>query len=456
MDYVEDILWIRNQFKGVDLSDKRLVNRLDNIAYHMMAKPNLSIPKQNVEWKDTKAAYRFFDCPKVQFSQLIEPHINQTKKTVKKMSQILAIQDTTFLSYGHHPSVEGLSDIGGEHGSKGMILHTTLAVNPNQSQPAIIGLLDQYLHHRTGKVDKNESYKEKQQRWRESKIWEEASRRISLDKAKTQIIEIMDREADIFDVISNCLTLKHDFVIRAKNDRILDVMDNKKLFDFVRGIKPSGTIQLELRKRPSQIPRIAKLNIAYARVEILGPKNRKDETIECNVVYVSEKNPPRDQEPLEWILLTSIEVNSFKEACQIVEWYKCRWIIEEYHKGIKTGCKIEERQLKTRERLENFLGVANIVAIRILKIRDYARNMPHISAKKVIEPLKVDILLKYRNIKKKDITIQEYYREVAKLGGFLARKSDGEPGWQTLWHGETELTMMTIGAKMALGEKKCG
>lgn len=456
MDQVENYIWVRNQFKGVNLPDLRLVNRLDQIACRMMAKPCWSIPKQNKKWKDIKAAYRFFDSNKVRFSKLVKPHINQTKKKVAKMKQILAIQDTSFISYTHHDSVEGLSDIGGEKGSKGLILHTTLAVDPNKNHPEVIGVLDQYIHHRAKKVPKDETCLEMQNRWKESKIWEEASQRINLKNSKTQIIEVMDREADVFDIINNCLSLKHDFVIRAKNNRLLDEATDEKLFDLIHNLKPSGMIKLKLRKRLHQIPRNATLNVAFSTIKIKGPKSRKNELIKCNVVYVIEKDPPENQEPLEWILLTSVEVNSFKDACQIIEWYKCRWIIEEYHKAIKSGCKVEEKQLKTGERLENFLGVANIVALRIMKLRDFARNMPEISAKKVIEPFKVNILMKYNDIKKDDITIYEYYREVAKIGGFIGRKSDGEPGWQTLWKGETELSTLLIGAKIALGKETYG
>jgi len=452
---VEDYIWIRNQFKGVNLPDLRLVDRLERIACRVIAKPDSSIPKQNNEWRDIKAAYRFYDSNKVRFCKLIQPHVSQTKKKVAKMKQILAIQDTCFISYSKHASVKGLSEIGGEKGGKGIILHTTLAVDPNQKHPEVIGLLDQYIHRRTTKVDKNETYLEKQERWRESKIWEEACQRISLN-SKTQIIEVMDREGDVFDVINNCMSIKHDFVIRAKNDRLLDEAKDEKLFTFVRNLKPHGTIKLRIRKRPNQIPREAILDVAFSTIKIKGPKSRKDEIIQCNTVYVIEKHPPKGQEPLEWVLLTSVDVNSFEDACQIIEWYRCRWIIEEYHKAIKSGCKVEERQLKTVERLENFLGVANIVALRLLKLRDVARNTPHILAREVIDPLKVDILIKYRGLKKKDISIYEYYREVAKIGGFIGRKSDGEPGWQTVWYGEMELTQIYIGAKLALKEKTYG
>lgn len=451
-----DYIWIRNQFKGVNLPDLRLVDRLEKIACRMIAKPSSSIPKQNEEWKDIKATYRFYDSAKVQFSDLVKPHINKTKKSVTKMKQILAIQDTCFTSYGHHDSVKGLSDIGGEYGSKGIILHSTLAVDPNQKQPAVLGLLDQCIHRRTKKADKDETYSEKQSRWRESKIWEEASQRFSLKNSEIQIIEVMDREGDIFDVMNNCLALKHDFVIRAKSDRLLDETPNKKLFAFGRNLKALGTIRLGVRKRPNQIPRDANLDVSFSSIKIKGPKSRKDEIIKCSVVYVIEKYPPKNQEPLEWVLLTSVDVNSFEDACQIIGWYRCRWIIEEYHKAIKSGCKVEERQLKTVERLENFLGIANIVAIRLLELRDIARNTPNILARKVIDPLKVEILIKSRRLKKRDITIYEYYREVAKIGGFIGRKSDGEPGWQTLWQGEKELTLMVMGARTLLEKEKCG
>jgi len=452
---VEDYIWIRNQFKGVNLADLRLVDRLEEVAFCVMAKPHLSIPKQNNGWSGIKGAYRFFDSKKVQFCRLIQPHVSQTKKKAAKMKRILAIQDTCFISYSKHVSVEGLSDMGGENGSKGIILHTTLAVDPCQKHPEVIGLLDQCIHRRTAKVSKDETYLEKQERWKESKIWEEASNRISIN-SETQIIEVMDREGDVFDVIDNCISIKHDFIVRAKNDRLLDEATDEKLFTFVRNLKARGTIKLRIRRRPNQIPREAILDVAFSQIRIKGPKSRKEEIIQCNVVYVTEKHPPKGQEHLEWVLLTSVDVNSLEDACQIIEWYRCRWIIEEYHKAIKSGCKVEERQLKTVDRLENFLGVANIVALRLLKLRDVARNTPHILAREVIDPLKVNILIKYRGLKKIDITLYEYYRELAKIGGFIGRISDGEPGWQTLWHGDMELTQLYLGAKLALKEKTYG
>ena len=309
MNQVEDFMWITNQFKGVDLPDLRLVNRLEKIACYMMAKPGLSIPEQNKEWKDIKATYRFFDSAKVDFSNLIQPHMKQTKKMVVKRKQILAIQDTCYVSYSHHDSVEGLSDVGGENGSKGIIVHSALAVDPNKKHPEIIGLLDQYIHRRTEKVSENETYSERQKRWRESKIWEETSQRSYIKNSETQMIEVMDREGDVFDIMNNCLSLKHDYVIRAKNNRLLVEAAEGKLFSFVQNLKSSGTIKLKVRKRPNQIPRDAILDVSFSTVKIRGPKSRKNEMIECNVVYVTEKKAPKGQDPLEWVLLTSVNID---------------------------------------------------------------------------------------------------------------------------------------------------
>ncbi len=395
-----------------------------------------------------------FDSQKVTFSKLIYPHIEKTKKMTKKRKEILAIQDTCFISFSHHKSVEGLSHIGGESGSKGVILHSTLTVDPNKKCPEVLGLLDQHIHHRDQKINKNETYKEYQNRWKESQIWEEASRRSDIKSIK--MIDIMDRGGDVFNILNNCLSLKHEFVIRAKNNRMMQNSDGEKLFEFVKTLKCLDTIDLKIKKKFKQIPRTAKLNVCSSKIILLGPKTRKKETIECNVVYVIERNPPENQNPLEWILLTSLNVDNFKDAYKVIQFYRHRWVIEEYHKAIKSGCRVEDKQLKTIERVENYLGIANIVAIRLLQLKDLARNAPEISAKKFINPLKVDVLLKYQNIKTNDITIYNYYREVAKIGGFLARKSDGEPGWQSIWSGEIKLHDMYLGAQLMMNGKTYG
>lgn len=453
---VKNDIWAAQQFEQVKMPDKRLYRRLQLLASRMVEDPSSSIPRQHKAWKDIKGAYRFYDSERIKFSDIIQPHVELTKKMVSAKKVILAIQDTTFISFANHPSVNGLTDTGGpSRREKGIVLHTALAVDPSQQHPEVIGILDQQIIHRSKLQDKNETYAQRMSRWRESKKWEEASQRIGLPQGNTKIVEVMDREADVFDVMLNCQRLEHDFIIRAFHNRMLENVEATKLFDFVKTFPPSGVVEVEVAKKPGQKPRKAILDVSFSEIKIEGPKKRNNEIFTCNVIYVVERNPPTNQEALEWLLLTSLEAISFEDACKIITWYKYRWLIEEYHKCIKTGCNVEKKQFKESLRIENFLGIANVIAVRLLQLKGFARNSPNRPAKEIIEPLKLRILLKYTGTEDKDITVKEYYHLVAKIGGFIGRRSDGNPGWQTLWKGEVKLSLMVEGAKMVIGEK-CG
>lgn len=432
--------WARQQFERVDLGDKRLNKRAQIIAGNMMMKPEASINMQSENWSESKGAYRFFDSKKVNFQELIRPHTESVKLKANSLELVLAIQDTCYISYGHHPSIIDLGHIGAEDTS-GVILHNTLAVNPSSQHPKIIGVLDQWIHNRK---------EEKDEEWKETKLWQEASSRINIDTTKTKVVEVMDREGSVFDIMKNCLSLKHEFLIRSKDNKFVRTPFRRKLMEAGAKTLAAGYIDIDVQKKEGQKKRKARLEVKYLPVEIPGPPGRKDESLYCNVVQVVETHPPEGQEPLNWYLLTSVEVTSFEDALKVIEWYKYRWIIEEYHKCIKTGCKVESKQLKSAFRIENFLGIAGIIAVKILQIRDLMRVMPEELASKVVDPLSLKIIQNYHKVKK-DLTVKEYYILVAKMGGFLNRKSDNDPGWQTLWKGQLQLFWMVEGAKTILG-----
>jgi Transposase Tn5 dimerisation domain len=158
---------------------------------------------------------------------------------------------------------------------------------------------------------------------------------------------------------------------------------------------------------------------------------------------VVEVNPPKDVEPIRWILLTSLPVTTFEEAWTVIGYYEMRWIVEEYHKALKTGCRTESRQLKTAGRLEAFVGLTSVLAVRLLQLKSIARTNPDTPAKRVVPAAWLKMLkLARKNLNRvHDLTVGQFYREVAKLGGFLGRKSDGEPGWITIWRGWEKLNM---------------
>lgn len=435
---IED--WAKAQFEGVNLGDKRLNRRVQLIAVNMVRKPEASINMQSENWSESKGAYRFFDSKKVNFQKLIRPHTESVKEKVNSLELVLAIQDTCYISYGHHPSVTDLGHIGAENTS-GVILHNNLAVDPSGKVPAVIGVIDQWIHNRKDSKDDN---------WKETMLWQESSSRLDLDVKRTKVVEVMDREGCVFDIMKHCLSLRHEFLIRAKSNKFVRNPFRHQIIKACSKVPIAGYKEIEVQKTKGQIKRKAKLEVKYLLIEIPGPPGRKDESIECNLIQVVEVNPPENQDPLNWYLLTSVEVNSFEDALKIIDWYKYRWIIEEYHKSIKTGCKVQSKQLKTSFRIENYLAIAGIIAVKLLQIRDLVRVMPDEIASKVIDPLSLKVIQGYHKTKK-DLTVKEYYILVAKMGGFLDRKSDGEPGWQTLWKGQMQLFWMIEGARAVLG-----
>jgi hypothetical protein len=437
--------WAKNQFEKLNLGDKRLNKRAQLIAKNMMKKPSASINMQSENWGESKGAYRFFDSEKVSFQKLIQPHIESVKSKISSSELVLAIQDTCYISYGHHPSVTDLGHIGAE-GTSGVILHNTLAVNPFSEYLSIVGLLDQWIHNRKDTKDDD---------WKETKLWQEASSRINIGITKTKVVEVMDREGSVFDIMKHSLSLGHEFLIRTKSNKYIRNPFRHQIIEAGSKVNVAGYKEIDVQKKNGQKKRKAKLEIKYLPIEVPGSLGRKNESIDCNLVQAVEINPPENQKPLNWYLLTSVEVNSLEDALKIIKWYTYRWVIEEYHKCIKTGCKVQSKQLKSSFRIENYLGIAGIIAVKLLKIRDLMRINPNELASKVVDPLSLKIIQKYHKIDK-ELTIREFYTLVAKMGGFLNRKSDGNPGWQTLWKGQLQLFWMVEGAKILLGSETYG
>ena len=171
------------------------------------------------------------------------------------------------------------------------------------------------------------------------------------------------------------------------------------------------------------------------------------------VVHVVEVDPPQGVEPVEWILLTSLPVENFEDAWRILSYYEKRWLIEEWHKALKTGCRVECRQLHRKERLERITGLLSVVAVRLLQLKSAARTTPDRPASQVVPWYWIHMLIaarkRLKNTTAANMTIREFYRELAKLGGFLGRKSDGEPGWITIWRGWQKLYTLVRGAEIA-------
>jgi hypothetical protein len=194
-------------------------------------------------------------------------------------------------------------------------------------------------------------------------------------------------------------------------------------------------------------------------ITMLSPRNwadkphrkghKRPEPLCCWAVRIWGINPPAGVDPIEWVLLTDEPAEGLASTLKVVYCYSCRWLIEEYHKCLKSGCRAESRQLEEASRLEAMLGILTVVAFRLLQIKHQAKVNPDAPAKSIVPENYVNTLAAHLKLSPGKLTAYQFWRETAKLGGFLGRKSDGDPGWQTLWKGWEYLETLTIGAELA-------
>ena len=229
----------------------------------------------------------------------------------------------------------------------------------------------------------------------------------------------------------------------------------------------AGAYELSLRARPQQPARTAKVEVRFGPLWMPSPKQKSGYVkqksgyvkklapapIPMWVVHVLEVDAPQGVEPIEWILLTSLSVESFEDAWLVIGYYEKRWLIEEWHKALKTGCRVENRQLKTAKHFEALTGLLSVVSVRLLQLKSVARTMPDRPAREVVPERWIAMLQAARKNKKlarpAPMTVGEFYRQLAMFGGFLGRKSDGEPGWITIWRGWQKLYHLVRGAELA-------
>jgi hypothetical protein len=422
----------------------------------VVSHPSGGLPEQTETWSDLKAAYRLFDREEVTFDAIAEQHWQQTRN--RSNGRYLVLADTTELDFGIQRDIPDLAPTG-NGGGWGFLLHSGLMVVAGTEET--VGLAGQKIHYRKP-APKKENAAQRLKRERESEIWGKLIDQIGQPNEGVELVHVMDRGADNFEVYCHCLEQKVGWVVRAtqKHRNILTPEGKRTpLNKYLECLPLAGTYELQLRARPEQPARRAKLEVRFGALEVPPPvqkspylKRLKPEPISMWVVQVREVDALEGVEPIEWVLFTSLRVEDFDDAWLIVEYYEKRWLIEEWHKALKTGCRVTARQLKTKGRLEAMVGLMSVVSVRLLQLKSVARTDPERPARRLI-PLRWIAMLQAarKNLKRtKSMTVGQFYRELAKLGGFIGRKSDGEPGWITIWRGWQKLYLMVRGAELAV------
>jgi hypothetical protein len=449
--------WAEEQFGQCVLGDQRRTKRAVYMAQRIAENPSGSFPEIFQNWSDLKAAYDLFDADGVSFAAIATPHWSRTRACPP--GRYLVINDTTEVDFGIARKISGLGPTGNGTG-RGFLLHSALVASADTED--VVGLAGQVIHYRKA-APEGENASERLARERESEIWGEVIDQVGPAPPGVQWIFTLDRGADNFEVFCHLVEQSDDWVVRAtqRHRKIITPSGEKKpLETYLQELPVGGTFTLRLRARPKQPARTATIEVRHGQVTVPAPfhkspyvKDRHPQPITMWVVWAHEVNAPAGIEPLDWVLYTSLPVENFEDACRVIGYYEKRWLIEEWHKSLKTGCREEDRQIKAAERLEAMTGLLSVVAVRLVQLKAVARTTPERAAATVVPWTWIQMLSRVRRLRNStNLTIRQFYRELAKLGGFLGRTRDGEPGWITIWRGWEKLHLMIRGAELTSDE----
>lgn len=433
-------LWAASELHSVDFNDLRLSKRLFRLVDDLAAHPTASIPQACGSWTATKGAYRFLDSQPVTPKAIRSAHQHSTLARLALQTTVLVIQDTTELDFTSHPATTELGYL--DHPKhRGLKVHSALAAT---TEGLPLGLLHQEVWTRDlATLGKKHQRAKRETAEKESQRWLTAlSATLESIPDDIQVITIADREADFYPLFAAERRVGAELLIRAAHNRRVDA-DSQLLEQAIAAAPKRGMVTLSVPRRDEQPARVANLSLRWTSVTFGAPHNTKQRSrlpqVTVQVVVAEESEAPAGVKPLRWVLLTTLEVENWEQALQIVRYYRLRWLIERYHFVLKSGCGIEKLQLEKAERLQRALAVYCVVAWRLLWLTYLARQERDEQCTVVLAKHEWQAL--YCTIHQTATaparvpTLRQAVGWIAQLGGFLARKGDGEPGVQTIWRG---------------------
>jgi hypothetical protein len=430
--------WAWDELRATPLEDPRLGLRLPRMVEALAAHPEASCAEA-LGRAGAKAAYRFWDNPRVDADDVLAGHAEETARRSMQYPVVLVAQDTTEINLTDHPATQGMGYLASSK-CRGLLLHTLLAISPTGVP---LGVVRQFTWTRPleqlGKRHRRHKtpLKEKEsQRWLDGLA--ATAERLS---QHPHVVLVGDRESDLFDLFVAPRPGNVDLLVRVCRER-RRVEHPAQYLDAALAREPArGTVQIEISARANREARTAPMAVRWLSLEVHAPANGpKRPSVRLTFVLVEEIAPPRGEKPVRWLLATTMTVECLQDALQLVQWYAYRWTIERFHFVLKSGCKIEQRQLETVQRMERAIPVFSIVAWRLLWLVLQARETPDAPCTMILEefewkPLWFAVHHHAHQLPPQPPTLREATRMIAQLGGFLGRKCDREPGPRTLWRG---------------------
>ena len=447
--------WVEEEFEAINVGDRRLNNRFFHIVESLGLAPGKTIPQAFKSWGEIKACYNFFSNDLVSKQKLLIPHVEKTIERIKHHPVILLPSDTTDLNYTSKETMVGKERL--IRGNTGIWLHTTIAVTPDR---LTLGITDVDFWHRKPKpidatsrdkapIEEKESY-----RWLQSYL---SACEIARKAPETQVINITDREGDIIELFETAqeqaqLGPAAYFITRARHDRCCEdttKKTQKKLKQRLTEEAPLGEIEFSIPPTEKRKGRMVKQQIKAITMTVKAESiYKKSKKANVNAIMAIEENPPEGEKALIWFFITNLPINSFNDACNVIKYYLCRWEVEIFINVLKSGCKIEERQLQTTDRMKALIITFMILSWRVMYTMMLGRVSAEMSTAEIFEESEWKSVYKIENSKrplpKKPPKLGEFIKMVAKLGGYIDRRNGEPPGIKTMWKGMARMVDFAI------------
>jgi len=446
--------WAKRVFGRADLGDLRRTRRLVEVVAGLASKPMRRICSAFSKWKEIKGGYRLIENEAVTVEDLYAPSTQAAVEAGRGQATALAVSDTTSMNFTNHRATSGLGPIS-EAEVQGLLLHSTILL---RRDGVPLGLLRQQSWVRDPKeYGKRHKRKQKELEEKESHRWVQTVEECSLffdeleEEERPLLIHVFDREGDIHEVFQAVEDTGEGCVIRSSWNRKVDD-PNGYLRETVMNSPVLGRRTLNVPRKQGERKRKARVEYRACTLT-LDPPNRRGENrrrLQVNVVAVTEIDPPQGiKKPVQWILVTTLPVDTLEEVLEVVRIYTLRWRIEEYHLILKSGCNAEKLQFETAERLRKMLAILAAIAVRLLALTHWARIEPDLPCTAVLSEdewraLVTAIQERPPPKKARPPTLKQAILWVGKLGGHVGRKSDGMPGVRTLWRGWQDLQLLTV------------
>lgn len=438
--------WVEKELAATQMKDQRLKTRLGRVLSALASAPERSVPTACQDWSEVLGAYRFFNNERVTFDAILSGHKVATLDRVAKEQVVLVSQGTTFLNFERVENKEGFGTLKEKRRDE-YLLHLNVVFT---DQRVNLGVVSGSLWQRTGEgIAKRRAQRPIEEK--ESRRWldgYEAACDIQARYPQHWVISVADREGDIrqwYELAQR--KPEHggaSYIVRAKQERRIEIADEEYgyLWEYI-GAKPVlGRYTVDVPAKGGQRARRAEIDVRAGEVTIVGRVGRSLPALTLHAVLACEKTAPARVTPIRWALLTDIPAETYAEAKAVIEWYRCRWEIEVYFRVIKQACRVEALRLQTPQRIFNAIAVYLIIAWRLHMLTMMARQYPDIPCDHVLseeEWQTIYIMKQQKPPPKQPPPLREITRMLAMLGGFLARKGDGEPGTQTIWVGYINL-----------------